>query len=332
MMKILLAFFILLFVSGCGSDKKLQVAAPKPLPSWYTNPPISDNQYLYEIAEGVDKKEAIANALDAMAATLSVEIASEYKSQTTIKDGAVSSYQHDVDNTVQTKVNVIRISNYKVMESKEQGFRRHLVLIQSDKKALFEDLKKELDEKIILLTDLEQQIARANIIEWLHFYREAAESFNTLESTLNVMNVLQRGFDSKPYLKAKGHFTSYYNDALSKVTVSIETNGAADGLAAPIQAALSNKKIVIQKRHDNYHLTIYIDATINYVHEMGFDLARSAIVFTTKDSSGSTLRSNKVNIIGQSTQGNAIAKENVAIKLKRMIAKEGIEKVLGLEL
>jgi len=332
MMKILLTFFILLFVSGCGSDKKLQVAAPKPLPSWYTNPPISDSQYLYETAEGVDKKEAVANALDAMAATLSVEIASEYKSHKTVRDGAVSSYQHDVDNTVQTKVNAIRISNYKVIESKEQGFRRHLVLIKSDKKALFADLKKELDEKIILLQDKEHQIGNKNIVEQLRFYRETDSSFVTLESTLNVMNVLNRGFDSTPYLKTKSHYTTRYSALLNKVTVSLESNNHAEGLIAPVQAALSAKKIIVQNRQDSYHLTIEIDAKINYVHEMGFDLARSAITLTTKDSSNRTLGSNKLNIVGQSTQGDAVAKENVAIKLKRMIDKEGIAKVLGLKL
>ena len=331
-MNVLLSFFILLFLSGCGSEKQLQITAPKPLPSWYTNPPVSDSQYLYETADGVDKKEAVANALDAMVATLSVEVASEYKSKKTVRDGAVSSYQHDVDNTIKTKVNAIRVSNYKVMESKEQGFRRHLVLIQSDKQQLFESLKKELDEKIVLLTDQERHLGDKNIVGQLRFYREANSGFNSLASTLNVMNVLNRGFDSAPYLKTKSHYTTRYSDLLNKVTVSLESNRHADGLIAPVQAALNEKKIVVQKRQDSYHLTVHIEAEIHYVHEMGFDLARSAITITTKDHSGRTLGSNKLNIVGQSTQGNAIAKENVAIKLKRMIAKEGIEKILGVAL
>jgi len=331
-MKILLTFFTLLFFSACGGDKKLQVAAPKPLPSWYVNPPVSDDQYLYETAEGVDKKEAIVNALDLMVSTLSVQVTSEYRSRKTVRDGAISSYQHDVDNTIETKVNAIRISSYKVLESMVQGFRRHLVLIQSDKKQLFESLKKELDEKIVLLQEQAQQIGEKNVVEQLRFYREANSAFITLESTLNVMNVLNRGFDSAPYLKTKSHYSARYSDLLNKVTVSLESNPHADGLIAPLQAALSDKKIVIQKRQDRYHLTVHIKAEINYVHEMGFDLARSAITLTTKDHSGRTLGSNKLNIVGQSTQGNAVAKENVAIKLKRMIDKEGIAKVLGLEL
>ncbi len=331
-MKIILLIFTLLFFSGCGGEKKLQVAAPKPLPDWYTNPPVSDTHSLYETADGVDKKEAVTNALDAMVATLSVEIASEYKSKKSIRDGAISSYQHDVDNTVQTKVNAIRVSNYKVMESKEQGFRRHLVLIQSDKQQLFESLKKELDEKIVLLQNQERQIGDKNVVEQLRFYREANSGFATLASTLNVMNILNRGFDSAPYLKTKSHYTTRYSELLNRVTVSLASNSQADGLIAPLQAALSNKKIVIQKRQDSYHLTVHIEAEINYVHEMGFDLARAAITLTTKDHAGRTLGSNKLNIIGQSTQGNAVAKENIAIKLKRMIAKEGIEKILGVEL
>jgi hypothetical protein len=63
---------------------------------------------------------------------------------------------------------------------------------------------------------------------------------------------------------------------------------------------------------------------------MGFDLARTAISVTTQDHLGTTIGSNKLNITGQSTQGYDVAEENVAIKLKRLIDKEGIETVLGL--
>ncbi len=318
-----------LFV-GCGTDKEPMVAAQKSLPSWYTNPPHSNNEYLYEAAEGVDKKEAISNALDLMVSTLSITIASEYKSHTTTRSGAIESYQQNIDNTVQTEVKAIRISNYSVVESTQQGFRRHLVLIKSDKAQLFKSLKRELDEKITLLETKESNILTKNVVEQLRFYKRANNDFISLNQTLNVMNVLNKNFDSTPYIQTASHYQNSYDDLRAKITFGFKTNGDAVNLIEPIKAGLSAKQLLIQERNDDYHLRIVIHANIETAQSMGFDLARTAISLTTHDHSGTTIGSNKLNITGQSTQGYAIAKENVAIKLNRLIEKEGIESVLGL--
>lgn len=331
-MKTLLTLLtIALFFNGCGADKKPMVTAPETLPVWYTDPPQSNEHYLYETAEGHDKKEAIANALDLMVSTLSITISSEYTSHTTARSGAIESYQQDVDNTVQTNVKAIRISNYSVVESTEQGFRRHLVLIKSDKMQLFNSLKKELDEKITLLESQESNIYTKNVIEQLRFYKQANSNFVTIEQRLNVMNVLNKHFDSTPYLQATSHYKNSYNDLRAKITFGFNTNSDAANLVGPIKAGLSVRELLVLERNDPYHLTVFIIADINNVQSMGFDLARTAITLSTQDHSGTTVGSNKLNITGQSTQGYAIAKENVAIKLNRMIEKEGIESVLGLE-
>ena len=330
-MKTLLTLLaITLFFSGCSAEKKPMVTAPKALPSWYTNPLQSNDRYLYEMAEGHDKKEAVANALELMVSTLSITVASEYESRTTARSGAIESYQQDVDSTIKTSVKAIRISNYSVVESTEQGFRHHLVLIKSDKAQLFKSLKKELDERIILLKNQESSIQTKNIIEQLRFYKRANSDFASIKQTLNVMNVLNNDFDSTPYTQTTSHFQNGYNDLRAKITFGFEANSNAANLIGPIKAGLSAKQLLIQKQNDDYHLRIVILANVETVRSMGFDLARTAITITTQDRSGTTIGSNKLNINGQSTQGYAIAKENVAIKLNRLIEKEGIESVLGL--
>ncbi len=327
---LILTAAILLF-SGCGAEKKSMAVAPKPLPAWYTNPPQSNAQFLYEVAEGVDKKEAVANALDMMVSTLSITVASEYKSRTTVRSGAVDSYQQDVDNTVETSVKAIRISNYSVVESTEQGFRRHLVLIRSDKAQLFESLKKELDEKITLLKSQENTLKTRNVVEQLRFYSAANRDFAAIEQTLNVMNVLNSAFDSGPYLKAASRYKNGYDDLRAKITFGFSAERGAANLIAPLKAGLSARQLLILERKDAYHLRINIVANVETVHSMGFDLARTAITLTTQDHTGTTVGSNKLNITGQSTQGYAVARENVAVKLDRLVEKEGIEKVLGLQ-
>jgi len=330
-MRTLLTFLaITLLFNGCGADKEPVTVAPKSLPSWYTNPPQSDKQYLYEVAEGLDKKEAIANALDLMVSTLSITIESEYKSHTTTRSGAIESYQKDVANTIQTNVKAIRISNYTVVESTEQGFRRYLVLIKSDKEQLFQSLKKELDEKNTLLEAQARNIKNKNVIEQLRFYADANSYFESLGQRLNVMHVLTHNFDSTPYTQASSSYKNSYNDLRAKITFGFKANSDALNLIEPLKAGLSARELLIQERNDEHHLQVVITANVETARSMGFDLARAAISLTTQDHLGTTIGSNKLNITGQSTQGYAIAKENVAIKLNRLIKKEGIESVLGL--
>jgi hypothetical protein len=92
------------------------------------------------------------------------------------------------------------------------------------------------------------------------------------------------------------------------------------------------RKLQIKNAQGAMHFNITITSKIEKANAYGFTLARSAISINVKDHRGVIVGSNKLNIIGQSTQGYAIAKENVAIKLQAMVEKEGIEKVLGLEL
>lgn len=316
--------------SGCSSKKEVTFASPKSLPSWYTNPPKTDNQILYEVGEGINKEDAINKALNFMASTLSVTIASEYTSHDSVRTGSVNSYQQDVDNTIKANVQATRISHYQIVESTEHSFRRYLVLIKSDKKQLFESMKKELNEKIALLKNQESSIKNKNVIEQLRFYKQADDDFASIVHSLNVMHVLNSDFDSSPYLEATNHYKNSYNDLRAKITFGFQSNGQGKNLIAPIKAGLSGKKLLVEERADHYHLVIAIDAKIEEAESMGFHLARSAISITTKNKAQTAIGSNKLNIVGQSTQGFAIAKENVAIQLQQLIDEQGIENILGL--
>jgi len=329
MKNILILFIITLLFNACGADKEPLTTTPKPLPSWYTNPPQSDTNYLYEVAEGHDKKEAITNALEMMAATLSTTVSSNYKSITTISSGMSNNYQQDISHKVETSVKAIRISNYSVIESTQQSFRRYLVLIRSDKKLLFHSLKSELDETRLGLQQQEANLTNRNVLEQLQFFSDATKAYKALQQTLNVMHVLNTNFASKPYVKQAQHYTNSYNDLRAKVTFSFQSNRDAENLLPVLSTGLSDEGVLIQEREDVYHLDIILKATVEEVKSMGFDLARTAISIKVQDHTKTVLGSNKLNITGQSTQGYAVARENVAIKLKRLVDEQGIKTVLG---
>jgi len=329
MKNILTLFIITLLFSACGADKEPLTTTPKPLPSWYVHPPQSDTGYLYEVAEGHDKKEAITHALEMMAATLSTTISSNYKSTTTTSSGVNNSYQQDVSHEVETSVNAIRISNYNVVESTQQSFRRYLVLIKSDKKVLFESLKHELDETALQLQEEEKHIKDKNVLAQLMFYKRAQQEYNTLQQTLNVMHVLNTNFDAKPYIQQAQHYHNSCDRLRTHVTFSFQNSINTKNLVPVLSSGLSKEGIKIKASEGPYHLTIRIDADIEEVKSMGFDLARAAISIQVLDHTQSVLGSNKLNITGQSTQGYRVARENVAIKLKRLVDEKGIQTILG---
>lgn len=322
------AFTVLFLFSACASQKRAVVVNAKELPSWYKNPLKSSSATMYATGEGESKEEAVAIALSSMASTLSVSISSQFKTKNVVKEGVVESFQTTSTNEVQSDVQKIRISNYEVLEAEEIGFKKYIVLVKSEKKKLFDSLKKELEQKI----SLAQAREAANAIKELNMYKEQKISLEDIPNIVTVMSVLDEGFDGSKYIQKIREIDAQYEKLLDSITFSLESDNESQNLTAPLQKGLSAKKLTIKEGSGKNHFKISISSKIEKASSYGFILARSAISITIKDNRDSIIGSNKLNITGQSTQGYDIAKESIAIKLGEMIKKEGVEKVLGLEM
>lgn len=98
--RILLSFLLVGFLAlGCSSSEQTADNAGSDLPSWYTNPPSSDSEYLYAIGEGTSsrrsmaRKQAMQNGRAALALKLESEVSAMQKNfaeETT--SGANSNY------------------------------------------------------------------------------------------------------------------------------------------------------------------------------------------------------------------------------------------------
>lgn len=332
-MKNVLIFLLALFIlSGCSSKKRV-VVAPKTLPTWYTNELKSNAHTLYAVGEGEDKAEAIANALSAMASTLSVSISSEFNTKSVVRDGEISSIQRDSVNEINSKVKAIRISNYQIINAKEFGFQRYLVAISSDKKRLFSSLFKEISQEFENIQRKYEESLEFNLVKRLSIYKKAKDTTVALKNTLIVMNSLNPSFNDRTYVEQVLKIQNRYDSLLSQITFSIDANSDAKKLVPSIANGLSLEKYKIAKKtNTKNHFKIRLKALNVKAKSYGFTLARAAISITVKDNTGKIIGSNKLNITGQSTQGYEIAKENVAMKLNAKILEEGIEKIIGLEL
>lgn len=321
--------FILIGLSGCSSEPRV-VVKEKVLPSWYINPPKSTNEDIYALGEGNDRKEAISQALSFMVSTLGVSISSKYNAKTTVKQGSVNSVNNVYKNEIQSDVQKIRISNYKVIESKKLGFRRYAVVVESNKKRLFESLKQELNQKFSVIESDEKLFSQRDVLKKVAYYKKSLQSLDSLENKLIVMSALKNSFDGKSYLQRKEKLKKNYLYLLEHISFSIQTNRDANNLKSVIAKALSAKHFKINSRKSALHFNVMIKATVNEAHAYGFTLARATVNIVTKNSKGVIVGSNTLNIVGQSSQGSRIAKQNIAIRLNMLIKKDSIAKVLAL--
>ncbi|WP_455756261.1 LPP20 family lipoprotein [Sulfurimonas sp.] len=331
-MRIFISLFLTLIVlSGCGSQKRI-VVEKRELPVWYANPIKSTSTTLYAVGEGQNKQEAVTNALNNMASTLSVSLSSEFNTKSVVKDGTITSHQITSVNEINTKVNTIRITNYEIVNSKDFSFKRYLAEVKSDKRKLFSGLKKEIDQKLKMIQNKNSEVQNYNAIKRLVTYKDVNESTSDIKTTLLVMSSLNPSFNDAGYISKIQEIQNRYDRLLSKISFSIDSNSDAKNLKSSIANGLSAKKYSIKNGSGKNHFNIYLSSNTSKANSYGFDLARSAISITVKDNNGVIIGSNKLNITGQSTQGYTIAKENVAIKLNDMIKKDGIAKVIGLEI
>ncbi len=308
---------LLLFV-GCSKPPTVEVAQ-KPQPVWMTNPP-ADASSLYGVGEGKDKENALANGLNSIASTLSVSVKSKLTSDTTVHNyNGVENYTRDDEQKIALHVKEIRLSNYEVIESEKIGFNSYAVLVKADKAALFNSLKDETDKTIALLKNDESTSKSANILEQFYFYEHALYISDDLLYKSIVLKVLRPSFDDGYILSEISSLKKSFSTLKSNITFSVTADSESQNLIDPLKSILSDRGFAIAQKEDRYHLHVSITSNTVFTHAYGFNLARSAINIDMRDSKNQIVLSKKVDIIGQSSQGNEVAKQDVAIKFKQSV-------------
>lgn len=325
-------FVFIFFLSGCSSKQESHLLK-KELPSWYVSPPKDSKTTLYATGEGRDRKEAVADALNLLASTLSVSIESQFTLQQNVEEGSVTSHQQSSQSRIKSVVERVRISNYEIVDSQEFGFKKYIVLIKSEKQKLFESLKNELEQKFSAAQKELEFAKESHALRELEIYKKIKTEFADAQNTLMVMHALQSDFNSLAYLKKAQSLRSLYDEQLSKISFSIVCDDGSKRLQAPIAEGLGLKKIQIkQKSNKREHFNIEVHSKTKESFAYGFNMASSAIEIVVKDAKDTIIGSNKLNITGQSIHNFEMAQESVAMKLDEMIKKDGIGKVIGLDL
>lgn len=320
--------FIVIVLNGCFSTKRV-VTQTKEFPSWYSNPQKSTSSVLYAVGEGENKRVAINKALNEIVATLRVTVSSEFTSKTQVSKGDRESYQVTSSNTIKSQVEKIKINNYEVSNEKDFGFEKYLVEVKIEKRKFFLGLAQELDSTF---SRMQKRVKKPNAIEQLGMYQKDKDALENMNNTLSVMRALDPAFNDAAYIEKILEVKNRHTNLLSQISFSLHPNKDANNLRASFSKGLSDAQHHLRNGSGSKHFKVYISSRTNRAKSYGFDLARSSILVNVKDHRGTVIGSNKLNLIGQSTQGYLIARENVAIKLNVMIQKEGIAKIIGLNL
>jgi len=324
-------FFFTLIMSNCGSEKRVEVAQKK-IPTWYLNPLQSTPYTLYAVGEGKSKKEAVDSALSFLASTLSVSISSSFNAKTVIKEGSVNSSDATYINQTQSDVKKIRITNYELLNAEQLGFKKYAVLIKADKKALFDGLKNDIDQRLEIIFEEEKSIQKENGLKQCSFYKKSLNAVADIPNTLSIMKVLNTTFDSSVYLKKLAKLQQSYTATKEQITFSIIAQENAKRFSNSVAKGVTNEGFKIEVKEDRYHFRVFITAKINRASAYGFDIARSDISFVTKDYKNRAIATNVVHIDGQSSQGYEIAQQDTVKKLNLMVEHKGIAQLLKLNI
>lgn len=318
------------FLSGCGgATKQVELTPKKELPAWYTTPPVSNATTLYALGEGKDQHEALANALNYMASTLSVSISSTYRAKTKVVEGVTSSQESEYNSDISSDVKKIRISNYEIIEAEILGFKKYAILIRSDKQKLFRSLQYEMDQTLTLVNLKEKNLSEGGLEKYL-FYKTQKKDLDNMPYTLIVMKELNSSFNSAPYMKKLNEIDKKYQYYQENVSFSVSSN--IQNLHTPIEKALSKRSFKINTINSKMHYEIMINANVTKANAYGFTLARSELHITTKNYKGVKVASNVLHLVGQSSQGYDVALQDLVRQLNDKIKKEGIDKVLNLDI
>jgi len=328
MSKFSIIFLILgLLLSGCASKQRV-VVKKKELPSWYVNPPKSNSFELFALGEGQNQQDAITNALSLIMSTLSVSVSSSFSAKTVVKEGSINSSDATYINKTKSDVQKIRISEYEILHVKKLGFKRYAAVVKVNKQKLFEGLKNEIDQKFETYKNDMKNIQNLDALKQLAYYKDMEKSFSYVKNALIVMKVLNKNFNDKKYIAFMNKVTTKHQYLLEHISFWVISN--VKSLSKPVISALTEQKFIVKNSRSKMHYNVYINAKIQKANAYGFTLARSEISFVTKDYQKRVLASNVIHVTGQSSQGYAIAKQNLVKRLNDLIQKEGVLKLLNL--
>jgi hypothetical protein len=239
-MKKFIFLFLFLFLAGCGNNN-LYVSKPKPIPFWYLNPPKSTQQFVYVTGSGIDKKEAVLNALNNFISRYSVTISSNFESKSESLGGGL--YNKNSINNIKATVKKFEVSNYDVIKVHRQSFDKFFVLVRVDIHKLYQNVKNQLDNRFKEYKKEYYLISNENLLNQLIDLKELYSKIKEEKNYISILKIMNNNFDEEHYLffinKVKNRLYALKNS----IHIKIDSNNNI--FSEDIKKYLINKGIKI---------------------------------------------------------------------------------------
>ncbi len=324
-MKYLYSFITVLLFVACGGSKDPQVIS---YPSWYLNPPQNNSSSLYGVGDGRDISEAKTSALNAIAASLSTTVSSEFKkSESTQSFNGNENAYHSALNTIKAQVKEIEFNDYQIVQNQIVSG-KVLVLVEVSRTALFQKQLEKLDRYSSELENEQKNISRLSPLKKAFLYSEQITKTQKLQSMALLCKTINATFDTGPYFKQAADIKQAKNDAINSTKVSLSADSEGLMFLNSLKEGLNKAGIKTVVRQADAHIHINNRFQLDEIY--GFKIAKASLTFSTKDAQRKTIATRSLTLSGKSRYDYEKAKANATQALSNKINEEGVYALLGI--
>ncbi len=326
-MKKYLILFLIIFVSACSSSGNIESVSA--LPKWYISPAQNNAQNLYGVGEGYSLDEATKASLKNLASKLMVSISSE--STMLLEENKFYTNEQSRQQINET-VEKMDFVNYQVSKSVQMGPKIYVETI-IDRNAFINDQTQKLSELNKNMQDNYNNLGDKNIIEKYNQLVGINDMAIQAKSINYILSGLGSNSDKEKNLQQYNFYQKAYDGILQKIEFFIELNNSPKTIANVLGRAINNEKIkIVNFKTSNSNLVI-IDVKTDLVENniYGANIAKLKINFSLLSNLGKVLKSNSVEVTGNSVVSKNEAVNAAISQLSEKINHQGILKILGIK-
>ncbi len=259
---IIFSLIILMIMNGCSSKPKPIVSAENQVPSWFLNPPQTDNTYMYGVAIANSRQGAIKKALDDMISKLSINIKSTYNSKV-----QQNNYYTDtnISNNIKTTISLIKINNYKVLRTKLIGYNKFAILIQTNKRKFVHGLIVNLNNMRKRINLRYSLLKHQNVIMRYHALKQLTKNAKKMQHTLQIIDELTHNqkFDKLLYLADIIRVEQRFLTLKNKLTFYIKPNKNSSLFIEAMKDFLTKHNFTVFNKKNKNSINLHIKVNDN---------------------------------------------------------------------
>ncbi len=264
--KYFLGSLLLVLMSGCMSPKPKLVET---YPTWFEQSLSDSDIYYYAVADGKNREDAIASALNQIASKISISIKSKFTSNTVVDNNSYAkSSQMDVSNTVEK----IHFNNYVVLHEKRLK-NVYLISLKVNKTELAQSLENKIRSRFTNISNSLNMHYKNSVLK-LRNYTKILNSLKSLKKQIYILSSVNKRVSVKKYLMQLSEIRDIILKFRDSVTFHIQ--GSSNKYTKALYEFITSKGYKINKRHALIRLQISV--TKKRIHVLGYKVIKGIVV------------------------------------------------------